>query len=53
MKKVKFIFKEMLVLIKERKVLFLSPILLSLSILAALVYYVGPAVIVSFLYAGV
>ena len=53
MKKIKFIFQEMWNLIKQRKLLFLSPILLCLAVLAILVYQIGPAVIISFLYAGI
>lgn len=53
MKKIKFIFKEMWYLIKKRKLLFLSPILISLVVLAILVYQIGPAIIISFLYAGI
>lgn len=53
MKKIKFIFKEMWTLIQKRKLLFLSPILISLAVLAILVYQIGPAIIISFLYAGV
>ncbi len=53
MNKIKYIFKEMLVLIKKHKFQIIAPILFILAILAFLVYYVGPAVIVSFIYAGV
>ncbi|MDP4266417.1 MAG: hypothetical protein Q8880_03165 [Bacteroidota bacterium] len=53
MNKVKFILKEMFFLIKKHKYYFIAPILIVLAILAFLVYYIGPAVIVSFIYAGV
>lgn len=43
----------MLILIKKHKLSFLAPLLLILAFLAILVYYIGPAVIVSFIYAGV
>jgi len=53
MKKVKYILKEMLAMIKKHKYYFIAPMLLILALLAFLVYYIGPAVIVSFIYAGV
>jgi hypothetical protein len=53
MKKILYILKEMLYLIKNHKLYILCPILIILAILAFLVYYIGPAVIVSFIYAGV
>lgn len=53
MKKITYIFKQMLILIKKHKLSFLAPLLLILAFLAILVYYIGPAVIVSFIYAGV
>lgn len=53
MKKVFYIFKETFYLIKRHKMYFIAPILIVLGILAFLVYYIGPAVIVSFIYAGV
>jgi hypothetical protein len=53
MKKVKYILKEMIAMIKKHKYYFIAPILIILALLAFLVYYIGPAVIVSFIYAGV
>jgi hypothetical protein len=53
MKKVWYIIKQMLVLIKKHKFYFIAPMLLVLALIAILVYYIGPAVIVSFIYAGV
>lgn len=52
-KAISYIFGEMLLMIKEYKFYFLAPILIALAILAFVVYYVGPAVVVSFMYAGV
>ncbi len=40
-------------LIRKHKLSFMAPLLLILAFLAILVYYIGPAVIVSFIYAGV
>lgn len=53
MGKVIYIFKEMIFLIKRHKMYFLAPIFLVLALLAFLVYYIGPAAIVSFIYAGI
>ena len=53
MNKVTYILKEMGYLIKQHKLAFLAPILIVLAILAFLVYYIGPAVITTFIYAGV
>ena len=53
MKKVSFILKQMWMLIKKNRVSFLAPLFIILAVLAILVYYIGPAVIVSFIYAGV
>lgn len=53
MKKVIYILKEMLRMIRKHKLSFLAPLFIILAILAFLVYYIGPAVIVSFIYAGV
>lgn len=53
MKKILYILKEMFYLIRSHKLYFICPILIILALLAFLVYYIGPAVIVSFIYAGV
>ncbi|MBU0765734.1 MAG: hypothetical protein KJ607_12960 [Bacteroidetes bacterium] len=53
MKKIAFIFKEMMRMIKKHNMRIIAPILIILAVLAFLVYYIGPAVIVSFIYAGV
>lgn len=53
MRKVKYIVREMLAMIKKHKYYFIAPMLIILAFLAFLVYYIGPAVIVSFIYAGV
>jgi hypothetical protein len=56
MKKFVFMFammKEMLLMVREHKLYFLSPLLLTLVALSVLVYYVGPTVIITFIYAGV
>jgi len=53
MKKIVFILREMKFMIKKHKFQIIAPILIILAVLAFLVYYIGPAVIVSFIYAGV
>ena len=56
MKKLRFMgamMTEMLALVREHNLYFLSPLLLALVILTMLVYYVGPTVIITFIYAGV
>jgi len=52
MKKIAYMFKEMLYMIKRQKLYFLAPIFIILALLAVIVWYIGPTVIVSFIYAG-
>ncbi|HNW39732.1 MAG TPA: DUF5989 family protein [Candidatus Omnitrophota bacterium] len=52
MGKIIYMFKETIYLIKQHKLLFLSPIFIMLILLGFLVYSIGPAVITSFIYAG-
>ena len=53
MRRVIYILRNMFQLIGARRLFFLTPIFVVLALIAFLVYYVGPAIIVSFLYAGV
>ena len=53
MKKLIFIMREIWSLIKGHKIYILAPVMLALAIISFLVYYVGPSVIVTFIYAGV
>jgi hypothetical protein len=53
MQRVWYILKNLFRLIGTRRLFFLAPIFIALALIAFLVYYVGPAIIVSFLYAGV
>ncbi|MBU1726596.1 MAG: hypothetical protein KJ880_03095 [Candidatus Omnitrophica bacterium] len=53
LRKIGLISKEALYLIRKHKLYFLTPIFIMLAILAFFVYYVGPAIIVSFIYAGI
>jgi hypothetical protein len=53
MAKILYILKEIFYLIGKHKLAFLAPIFIILALLSFLVYYIGPAVITSFIYAGV
>ncbi|NQT90737.1 MAG: hypothetical protein HQ558_05735 [Candidatus Omnitrophica bacterium] len=53
MTKIGYIFKELFFMIRKHRVYFLAPILIILALLAILVYCIGPAAIVSFIYAGI
>ena len=53
MKKIAYLFKETLYLVKKHKMYFLLPILLVLAILAVLAYQLGPGIVTVFIYAGV
>lgn len=48
-----YLFKETFFLIRKYKLYFIAPILITLAVLAVLVYYIGPAAIISFIYAGI
>ena len=53
MKKIAYILKEMLHLIRKNKMYLIAPLLVILALLAFLVYYIGPPVVIAFIYAGV
>ena len=56
MKKLLFMTRmmgEMLRLVAAHKLYFLAPVLICLVLLSLLVYYVGPTVVITFIYAGV
>lgn len=53
MKKLFLILQETYRLVRRNKVWFLMPILISLAVLAFLVYTLGPVAMISFLYAGI
>lgn len=53
MKKILYILKETFYLVRQHKVYFFAPLLIMLGILAILVFYIGPSVIISFIYAGI
>ncbi len=45
--------RNMLLLVREHKLYFMAPVLITLVLLSMLVYYVGPSVVITFIYAGV
>ena len=51
--KLAYITRGLLRLIRENKLYFMAPIFIVLAFLAFLVFYIGPTVIISFIYAGV
>ncbi len=53
MNKISYVFKEMVYLIKKHKLAFLLPIFIVLALLVFLAYYIGPAIVTSFIYAGI
>jgi len=53
MTKIGYILKETFYMIKKYKIYFLAPILIILAFLALVVFYIGPSVIIAFIYAGV
>ena len=53
MGRIRLIFRETFRLIRRHKVYFLMPILIVLAIIGLMVYTVGPATFVVFLYAGI
>lgn len=53
MLKIVYILKETFFMVKKHKIYFLAPILIILALLALIVFYIGPSVIISFIYAGV
>ena len=53
MNKIKLVVKEAYYLVKRHKLLFLLPFLIMLAVLTILVIELGPAALISFIYAGV
>lgn len=52
-KKLTFMAGEMWRLIKRHKFYFLAPIVIILTLLIVLIYWIGPDALTSFLYAGI
>lgn len=53
MTKIGYIMKEMLYMTRKHRLYVLLPLFMVLALAALLIYNVGPAVIISFIYAGV
>lgn len=53
LKKIAHLFKETWYLIKKEKAYFLAPLILMVVVLAVLIYQMGPAALIAFIYAGV
>ena len=56
MTKFRYMFRmlgEMMEMVRENRLYFLAPVLAALVFVSALVYYVGPTVVITFIYAGV
>jgi len=53
MLKITYLLKETFYLIRKHRIYFLAPIFMILVVLALLVFYIGPSVIISFIYAGI
>jgi hypothetical protein len=52
MAKLFLLLKEMVYMVKKYKLYFLAPLLLMLVLLACIVFYLGPSIIITFIYAG-
>jgi hypothetical protein len=53
MTKIIYMLKESFYMIKKYKAYFLAPVLIMLIFLALVVFYIGPGVVISFIYAGI
>ena len=53
MLKIVYILKESFYLVRKYKMYFLAPLFVILAILALVAFYIGPSIIISFIYAGV
>jgi len=53
MAKILYILKEIFYMVQRHKIYFLVPIFISLALLTLLVIYIGPSVIIAFIYAGI
>lgn len=53
MNKIIGILKEMFYLVRKYKLYVLAPLLTGLVLLSILAFYLGPSVIISFIYAGI
>ena len=52
MKRIWFIFKEMMHLVRNHKVYVIAPLLITLVLLALFAFILGPTAVLTFIYAG-
>ena len=52
-KQLAYLVKEILYLVRKNKFYFLAPLMLMLAVLIFLIFYVGPNVVITFIYAGI
>ncbi len=52
MRRIRFIAREMLHLVRAHKMYFIAPILFTLVVLTILAFYLGPTAVLTFIYAG-
>ena len=52
MRRVWYILKEMMHLVRAHKLYVIAPLLVTLAFLAFLAFYLGPAAVLTFIYAG-
>jgi hypothetical protein len=50
--KIGLLFREMKYLIREHKLYFMAPLLITLVLFAVLFFKIGPGIIMTFIYAG-
>lgn len=53
MKNLRYLFRELFALIKAHKLYVITPLIIALALISILVYQYGPAVVISFIYAGI
>lgn len=53
MTKIGYILKESFYMVRKHKIYFLAPLLVMLAVLALIAFYIGPSIIISFIYAGI
>jgi hypothetical protein len=53
MKNLRYLFRELFALVKAHKLYVITPLVIVLALISLLIYQYGPAVIISFIYAGI
>jgi hypothetical protein len=52
MRRLTYIFCELIHLIAAHRLYFIAPILIALGVISFVVFYLGPKVVITFIYAG-